>query len=276
MIESSDLGRDRLSSFFAAFDVAAQQVAPAAANLILTGQGQVLRSLVFLPHGPGAHDSEGDVLAAVRIDFGGRENPLIAALPSRVELAFEAAPALLAVAELLAIEASARRCGRQVALDNLCTLLLLLLLRHMIDRGTTQPGLLAGLSHPQLFPALVAMQDAPARDWRVDDLATIAGMSRTRFMTLFPRVVGATPMAYLAGWRMVLARRELERGGRVKLVARRIGYGSAAAFSRAYQRAFGEPPVARRHGGRAEEGASPRPAEAERGPVRSQYLPSSA
>lgn len=282
MIESSELGRDRLSSFFAAFDVAAQQVAPAAANLILTGQGQitgqgqVLRSLVFLPHGPGAHDGEGEVLAAVRIDFGGRENPLIAALPSRVELAFEAAPALRAIAELLAIEASARRCGRQVALDNLCTLLLLLLLRHMIDRGTTQPGLLAGLSHPQLFPALVAMQDAPARDWRVDDLATIAGMSRTRFMTLFPRVVGATPMAYLAGWRMVLARRELERGGQVKLVARRIGYGSAAAFSRAYQRAFGEPPVARRHGRRAEEGASPRPAEAERGPVRSQYLPSSA
>lgn len=276
MIESSDLGRDRLSSFFAAFDVAAQQVAPAAANLILTGQGQVLRSLVFLPHGPGAHDGEGEVLAAVRIDFGGRENPLIAALPSRVELAFEAAPTLLAVAELLTVEASAQRCGRQVALDNLCRLLLLLLLRHMIERGTTQPGLLAGLSHPQLFPALVAMQDAPARDWHVDDLATIAGMSRTRFMTLFPRVVGATPMAYLAGWRMVLARRELERGGRVKLVARRIGYGSAAAFSRAYQRAFGEPPVARRDGRRAEEGASPRPAEAERGPVRSQYLPSSA
>jgi AraC-like DNA-binding protein len=65
-------------------------------------------------------------------------------------------------------------------------------------------------------------------------------------MALFPRVVGVTPMAYLARWRMVLARRELERGGRVKQVARRIGYGSAAAFSRAYQRTFGEPPVALR------------------------------
>ena len=254
MIESPDSGRDRLSSFFAAFDVAAQQVEPAAANLVLTGQAKALRSLVFLPHAPGAHGNGDEVLAAVRIDFGGPANPLIAALPSRVELAFEAAPTLRTVAELLTMEASARRCGRQVALDNLCTLLLLLLLRHMVDRGTTQPGLLAGLSHSQLFPALVAMQEAPARDWRVDDLATIAGMSRTRFMTLFPRVVGVTPMAYLAGWRMVLARRELERGGRVKLVARQIGYGSAAAFSRAYQRAFGEPPVARRQGRQAEKG----------------------
>ena len=87
------------------------------------------------------------------------------------------------------------------------------------------------------------MQEAPAHGWSVDELAAIAGMSRTRFMALFPRVLGTTPMAHLAHWRMVLARRELERGGRVKLVARRIGYGSAAAFSRAYQRTFGEPPI---------------------------------
>lgn len=246
MIDSPAAGRDRLSSFFAVFDVAARQVAPREANLLLLGQAGELRSLVFLPHAPDAPGWAGEVLAAVRIDFGGPANPLIAALPEQVALAFAAAPAVRAVAELLVTEASAQRCGRQVALDNLCRLLLLLLLRHMIDAGTTRPGLLAGLSHPQLFPALVAMQEAPARDWCVDDLAAVAGMSRTRFMALFPRVVGLTPMAYLARWRMVLARRELDRGGRVKLVARRIGYGSAAAFSRAYQRAFGEPPAARR------------------------------
>ncbi|CAN7258562.1 AraC family transcriptional regulator [Bosea sp. LjRoot90] len=246
MIESSALGRDRLSSFFAAFDVVAEQAQLDTANLVMLGQAGEPQALIFLPHVDGPMRFDGDVLAAVRIDFGGPANPLIAALPGRVDLALESAPAMQAVARILVTEASARRCGRQVALDNLCKLLLLLLLRHLIDQGTTRPGLLAGLSHPQLFPALTAMQETPARDWRIDHLAVIAGMSRTRFMTLFPQVVGVTPMAYLAGWRMVLARRELERGGRVKLVARRIGYGSAAAFSRAYQRAFGEPPVARR------------------------------
>lgn len=243
MIESPDIRRDRLSSFFAAFDVAAEQAMPEAANLLLLGQAGELRSLVFLPHAPAAANPGEEVLAAVSIDFGGPANPLIAALPDRVELAFEAAPAMRAVADLLATEASARRCGRQIALDNLCRLLLLLLLRHMIDEGSARPGLLAGLSHPQLFPALVAMQEAPAHGWSVDELAAIAGMSRTRFMALFPRVLGTTPMAHLAHWRMVLARRELERGSRVKLVARRIGYSSAAAFSRAYQRTFGEPPI---------------------------------
>lgn len=243
MIESPDARRDRLSSFFAAFDVMAEQAAPEAANLLLTGRAGDLRSLVFLPHAKVTATLGEEVLAAVRIDFGGPANPLIAALPERVDFALDAAPAIRTVADLLAAEAAARRCGRQIALDNICRLLLLLLLRHLIDEGSTRPGLLAGLSHPQLFPALVAMQEAPAHGWSVDELATIAGMSRTRFMALFPRVLGTTPMAHLAHWRMVLARRELERGGRVKLVARRIGYGSAAAFSRAYQRTFGEPPI---------------------------------
>lgn len=252
MIESSGLGRDRLSSFFAAFDVVAEQAQPDTANLVLTGEAGQPHALVFLPHVVSPRCFDGEVLAAVRIEFGGPANPLIAALPGRVDLALESVPSMRAIAGLLVIEASARRCGRQIALDNLCKLLLLLLLRHLIDQGTARPGLLAGLSHPHLFPALTAMQEAPARDWRIDDLAAIAGMSRTRFMTLFAQVVGVTPMAYLAGWRMVLARRELERGGRVKQVARRIGYGSAAAFSRAYQRTFGEPPVARRQGGQGE------------------------
>lgn len=243
MIDSPNPGRDRLSCFFAAFDVAARQVAAEAANLVLLGRTGNSQSLVYLPHAATAPDWCGEVLAAVRIDFGGPANPLIAALPERVELALSRVPAIQGVADLLAAEASSRRCGRQVALDNLCRLLLLLLLRRLIDQGATQPGLLAGLSHPQLFPALVAVHEAPARNWSVEDMSAIAGMSRTRFMALFPRVVGVTPMAYLARWRMALARRELERGDRVKLVARRIGYGSAAAFSRAYQRAFGEPPI---------------------------------
>lgn len=243
MIESPMGRRDRLSSFFAAFDVAAEQTAPDAANLLLLGRAGEPCALVFLPRASGPASASETVLAGVRIDFGGSANPLIAALPERVELSFETMPTMRAVANLLVAEASTQRCGRQIALDNLCRLLLLLLLRYMIDEGSTQPGLLAGLSHPQLFPALVAIQEAPAHGWTVEELAAIAGMSRTRFMALFPRVLGSTPMAHLAHWRMALARRELERGVRVKLVARRSGYGSAAAFSRAYQRAFGEPPV---------------------------------
>jgi AraC-like DNA-binding protein len=55
-------------------------------------------------------------------------------------------------------------------------------------------------------------------------------------------VVGETPGAYLTSWRLALGRRELRAGRSVKAVAARVGFGSAAAFSRAFSRKYGHPP----------------------------------
>jgi transcriptional regulator GlxA family with amidase domain len=153
---------------------------------------------------------------------------------------------LQAVTTAFVAEASETRCGRQVALNRLCEVIVLLVLRKVIDVGSTRPGLLAGLSHPALHWALIAMHDQPSRTWRTEELAEISGMSRSRFMTLFAKVVGTTPAAYLNAWRLTLGQRELQRGERVKSVARRVGFGSAAAFSRAYTRAFGHSPASLR------------------------------
>ncbi|MFL5011882.1 MULTISPECIES: AraC family transcriptional regulator [Rhizobium] len=123
--------------------------------------------------------------------------------------------------------------------------MVLLILRTAIDRGATGPGLLAGLSHPSLYRTLVAMHDAPTRAWNIEDLAAMAGMSRSHFMALFREVVGTTPQAYLTGWHLTVARRKLTKGAKVKAVARQVGFGSAAAFSRAYFRKFGVWPSVR-------------------------------
>ena len=160
-------------------------------------------------------------------------------------------PTLQAVTGAFVAEASDSRCGRQVALNRLREVIVLLVPRRAIDVGPTRPGLLAGLSHPALQRAIVAMHDEPSKAWRTEDLAEISGMSRSRFMTLFPRVVGTTPAAYLHAWRLTVGQRELLRGERVKSVARRVGFSSAAAFSRAYSRVSGHPPVSLRDAGAA-------------------------
>lgn len=50
-------------------------------------------------------------------------------------------------------------------------------------------------------------------------------------------------MEYLLNWRMVLAKDLLRRrAGSVAEIARRVGYGSASAFSVAFARHVGEPP----------------------------------
>lgn len=246
MIQSPELPkRDRLAAFFGAFELSAGMLPPdepfRTANLIVTG-GEGRPETVFF-HPLGAPAPEAGVLAAAVVDFGGTDNPLVDALPESTTIRLNHKPGLAALVEAFVFEAGANRCGRQVALDRLCEVIVLLILREVIDAGATHPGLLAGLSHPALHRVLVAIHDAPQKDWRVDELARIAGMSRSRFMAVFPQVLGTTPAAYLNGWRLTLGQRELRRGGAVKAVARRVGFGSPAAFSRAYTRLFGFAPT---------------------------------
>jgi AraC-like DNA-binding protein len=242
--------RDRLSAFFNAFELSVTVVPGSTrdvvTNLVMVGGSGLAEAIVFCPHTNAMLDPGGEILAAAVIDFGGFANPLMSAMPERAVIPLCEAPTLKAVATAFVAEASDMRCGRQVALNRLCEVIVLLVLRNAVDAGSTRPGLLAGLSHPALHRALVAMHDQPSRMWRTEELAEISGMSRSRFMTLFPKVVGTTPAAYLNAWRLTLGQRELQRGERVKSVARRVGFGSAAAFSRAYTRTFGHSPAALR------------------------------
>ncbi len=240
---------DRLSAFFDAFPLEVR-VSPAA------GGAEPGGSMLYLL--PNATDAAGEALLVVRgntkpkafsmavaVAFGGAGNPLLNALPDTLSLSIgDGEPRLREMARAFLDELADGRCGHRHALQRLGEVLVLFLLRSAIERGSAQPCLLAGLAHPQLHPVLVAMHDAPAHAWHVEELAETAGMSRSRFMAIFGEVVGTTPMSYLTRWRLQLGRRELNlSGASVKSVARRVGFGSAEAFSRAYQREFGRSPV---------------------------------
>ena len=242
---------DRLSAFFQAFDLSVSistcpSPAADASMLVLGDSGELAQRLILDTGRPGMPPPEGNALIGASISFGGPPNPLIAALPARLVLDLNESPALQTVTRVFVEEALHARCGQSAAIGKLCEVMLLMVLRQVIDRGTAAPGLLAGLSHPALHRALVAMHDAPDRPWRVEDLASVASMSRSQFMASFRLTVGTTPAAYLTTWRLMLARRALANGGKIKAVAQRVGFGSASAFSRAYMRAFGHPPIAAR------------------------------
>jgi transcriptional regulator GlxA family with amidase domain len=151
--------------------------------------------------------------------------------------------------EYFIAEARAPRCGREAALSRLGELLVLMMLREALDKGDTQGGVLAGLAHPRLRFALAGMLQEPHRSWNIEALADLCSMSRSHFMKSFGDCVGTAPAAFLSMWRMTLARQHLAGGMRVKEAATRAGYGSPAAFSRAYERAFGQSPRSFRLGG---------------------------
>lgn len=247
---------DRLAAFFDAFQLKVRVLEPGMAP---SADSSVLYSVLYLTAGDAAAPAGAAVLrvrggggvaappalVTAEVDFGSARNPLLNTLPDTVSVPLGSEnPALMETARAFLAEASAARCGRRHAMDRLGEVIVLMVLRAAIEGGAARPCLLAGLAHPHLHRALVAMHEAPGHPWDTDALAHRAGMSRSRFMALFPQVIGATPMAYLTAWRVQCGRRELLKGNdKVKAVARRVGFSSAEAFSRAYAREFGVPPA---------------------------------
>lgn len=250
-----DGGLDRLSSLIERFRVSATIVSPGSerarvANFLVFRDAEGGRRLVFMPGGTsdtplcparaGGLDETLEVAADISISGAGHH--LIAALPQNIEIYLSDAADLEAVVVPLVGEVTLPRCGGQAVFHRLCEIVVIRLLRHALESGTTAVGLLAGLAHPRLAEALVAIHETPDHAWTLEQLADQAGMSRTQFAVTFKAVVGATPGVYLSSWRLEIARTELEAGSPVKRVARMCGFSSAAAFSRAFARRYGHAP----------------------------------
>ena len=236
---------DRLAAFVEVFKLSASVAAPALAVkgpcLLLSGRPSGENGLMTLRL-QGGPAPPPDLRIAVAIEFDNKANPLMMAIPQEVSVLLQDSASLRFTAEAFLAEAEGKRCGRAAALNRLAEVMVLMMLRQVIDAGSDRPGLFAALAHPSLHRALVSMHDLPSKPWTVEELAARAAMSRTHFMASFKKVVGTTPMAYLGAWRLTLATRHLQAGHPVKAVARRVGFSSAAAFSRAFSRAYGQAP----------------------------------
>lgn len=174
---------------------------------------------------------------------------LVSLLPQLVHVRGE--PTLTTLVSLVHAEFRARRPGRDVVLARLLDVLLIEALRSAPQHAAS-PGLVRGLADDRLAVAIRRMHEQPSASWTVAELAREAAMSRSAFFARFSRLLGVTPMDYLAGWRIALAKRLLRDGATVADVAARVGYGSASAFSVAFNRHVGRPPAHFARGDRAE------------------------
>lgn len=120
---------------------------------------------------------------------------------------------------------------------------------HLLKGGAGGPGhrgVLALLADRQAGRAVSAMLADPARDWSLDDLAGEALTSRASLVRLFRRLAGLAPLECLAALRLDIARQRLAAAGpraaSLGDIAAEVGYQSESAFSRAFQRRFGQRP----------------------------------
>lgn len=238
---------DRLSALMSRFELSVTPCDISQANFVITGDAMTHRpdSIRFSPGTVGADikDPASAILLSARVEWGGIENPLLAALPPIIQQMTDEDTEMQALAQLLVTEKQVSRCGSASVLNRLGEVLIVRLMRAQIEAGAMQRGLLGGLADPRLSRAIVAIHDRPGHPWRVETLAQEAGLSVSRFAELFRNAVGETPLAYLRKWRLILARQDIERGDRVQRVASRYCYGSTEALSRAISNAYGANPL---------------------------------
>ncbi|GAA2847240.1 AraC family transcriptional regulator [Actinoplanes cyaneus] len=167
---------------------------------------------------------------------------LLGALPT--VLVQPAAATDRTLVRLLAAEMSGNDPGQALVLDRLLDLLLVSVLRAWLaGPDTGVPGWHRAGRDPIVGPALRLLHSAPASPWTVATLAARAGVSRSLLARRFTELVGEPPMAYLTGWRLILAADLLRSpDATLEAVARQVGYGSAFALSAAFKRERGVSP----------------------------------
>jgi AraC-like DNA-binding protein len=181
-------------------------------------------------------------------------NPVLDALPPMLHVRRSSAAGILTFDLMrIALEESRQpRAGGETILAKVSELMFLHAVRQYIDSLPEEStGLLAALHDRHVSAALRAMHAKPAEPWTLDTLAREAGLSRTAFSIRFSEVMGMPAIQYLSNWRLQLAAGLLGRQGMsIAQIAADIGFGSEAAFNRAFKRQVGVPPGTWRQRGR--------------------------
>jgi AraC-like DNA-binding protein len=196
------------------------------------------------------HGDPGDattmICGAVRFDHPSADR-LVRLLPPLIDVESAPGPRFIwmrSTLQLIAEEARELRPGGEAVITRLSDILVIQALRSWLENDpAARTGWLGALQDAQIGRALALIHDDPQRDWTVAALAAEAAMSRSAFAARFTELVDEPAMRYVTRWRMQTALQTLRDADvTVAELARRYGYQSEAAFSRAFKRVVGIPP----------------------------------
>jgi AraC family transcriptional activator of mtrCDE len=175
------------------------------------------------------------------------ENILLRTLPYLILLRSDRAHQYSDLVATIREELQAGRAGAAAIARDLASALFVMLLREHLEASPPADGLVGLLGARETAKAVVALLDEPAKEWSLDELASIASVSRATLVRAFQRISGMPPQAFLTEVRLGIARNRIaQTSDSLAQIAADTGYQSEAALSRALHRRFSIRPGAMR------------------------------
>jgi AraC-like DNA-binding protein len=202
--------------------------------------------LLSIQHGGGGEKTR--LVCGYLGSEGIEDNPVLSGLPPVIQLSVEqggSAEWIRSTFQHAADEVARGRPGSATVLAKLSELLFVeAVRRYLEDIPEEENGWLAGLKDPYVARVLALIHGDHRRGWTVEQLGREVGLSRSALSERFSRLIGMSPIQYLAHWRMQVAAQRLRTTNlSLARIAEDVGYESEAAFSRAFKKAYGLPPA---------------------------------
>ena len=176
----------------------------------------------------------------------GADHPLLRELPEFIIITAEDRkkhPLLDESLRLIADRVFSENLGSTAAVTRLSEIVFMEILQSSLMSSDKFSSVLEALRDSRIGTSLQLIHGDPAKQWTVESLACEVAMSRSRFSDRFRKLVGETPMTYLAEWRLQKSLELLSNTQRpIQQVANEAGYQSPAAFTRAFHSKYGFSP----------------------------------
>lgn len=171
-----------------------------------------------------------------------KEALLTASLPTYLHLNLRDTP-IQPLIQLFLTEAEHHEAGSKSVIDALAQVLFIYMLRHGIQQGKIERGILRALQDKRLHRVLIQLLHAPEDTWHIEQLAELAAMSRAHFSRVFQQELGMSPGKFLTKVRLQKAAFLLKQSQQsVLAIALEVGYQSEAHFSKSFKLAYGHSP----------------------------------
>jgi AraC-like DNA-binding protein len=172
------------------------------------------------------------------------EHPILSALPSIIQLSnIKSSDNIWMTVKLIDAEITRTKSKKNSVIDRLTEVLFIQLLNNFIQKNEHLSGFLSALKEPRLNKILQLIHQHPERQWTLDIISDVVGMSRATLQRKFKTGIGVSPMVYISRWRMAKAYQLLKYSNlSFESIADVIGFSDARTFSHAFKEHYGDTP----------------------------------